>query len=59
VFKRHRRHRSCPRCQRRLISHQRLWLCTRCLLIWHGDTFEPLTPDSLGVASLYDYFFRS
>ena len=59
MFKRHRHLRSCPRCQRKLICHQGLWVCARCLLIWRGDTFEPLTPHTLGVASMYDYFFRS
>jgi len=34
-------------------------VCTRCLIIWHGDTFEPLTGEAFGLTSLYDYFFLS
>lgn len=59
MFKRRKQKRTCPRCQTRLTTQGRVMVCTRCLLIWHGDTFEPLTQDTLHVTSLYDYFFRS
>ena len=57
--KRTRHPRTCPRCQRRLAWQGRLRICTRCLLIWRGDTFEPLTQDTLGGTSMYDYFYRT
>lgn len=48
--------RTCPRCREKLQWRERVCVCTRCLLIWHGDTFEPLTKDDF--SSQYDdYFF--
>ena len=50
--------RVCPRCQQSLARNDGQRICPRCLVIWHGDTFEPLSQDNLGVASLYEFFFR-
>jgi len=47
---------SCPRCQEKLQTRDRVWVCTHCMLIWHGDTFEPLTKDDFG-SHYDDYFF--
>jgi hypothetical protein len=57
--KRKRQRRVCPRCRQPLIAHDELKVCAVCLLIWRGDTFEPLTREALGLSSLYDYFFRA
>ena len=53
------RNRICPKCRSALVAQGDLWVCPRCLLIWRGDTFEPLTREALGLTSLYDYFFRT
>lgn len=50
--------RTCPRCQEKLQAREHVWVCTRCMLIWHGDTFEPLTKDDFG-SQYDDYFFRT
>lgn len=54
-----RRNPVCPRCGTPLVAQNQILVCSRCLIIWHGDTFEPLTGEALGLASLYDYFFLS
>lgn len=51
--------RICPKCQNALVAQGDLQVCPHCLLIWRGDTFEPLTKEALGLTSLYDYFFRT
>jgi hypothetical protein len=59
MFKRRlRRQKTCPRCREKLQVRGNLHLCTRCLLIWHGDTFEPLNRENVGSA-YDDYFFRT
>jgi len=39
-----------------LERRSRLLVCRRCLLVWHGDTFEPITQEALGTSSFYDLF---
>jgi len=34
--------RHCPFCRQQLERQKNQWVCLHCLLIWHGDTFEPL-----------------
>lgn len=53
------RNRTCPKCRNALVAQGDLRVCPSCLLIWRGDTFEPLTKEALGLTSLYDYFFRT
>ncbi|MEW5873589.1 MAG: hypothetical protein AB1752_00230 [Candidatus Zixiibacteriota bacterium] len=49
-FKRPRSRRRCPMCKNKL-EHSRdnggALLCPRCLVLWHGDTFEPLKTEKL------------
>ena len=47
----------CPRCDEELILYRKLPICARCLLIWRGDTFEPISREALGLATLTDYFY--
>lgn len=39
-----------------LEQQRRIWVCRRCLLVLHGDTFEAIKPEALGSASFYDPF---
>jgi ribosomal protein L37AE/L43A len=54
-----RKPRLCPRCRAKLELLERrsgVLVCRRCLLVWHGDTFEPITQEALGSATIYDLF---
>jgi uncharacterized paraquat-inducible protein A len=50
--------RNCPRCQTPLVPYRDRAVCGRCLLIWRGDTFEPISREALGLAALSDYFYQ-
>ncbi len=51
-----RHHRTCPHCKGSLERRRREWLCLRCLLIFHGDTYEPIQ-QSLEGDTFFDLFF--
>lgn len=55
--KKTRQRQDCPRCQEKLILYRKLPICARCLLIWRGDTVEPISREALGLATLTDYFY--
>jgi ribosomal protein L37AE/L43A len=46
----------CPLCGEKLERKEAVWICYHCLLIWHGDTFEPIEPGSEGQQALDDWF---
>ena len=46
--------RRCPLCHHKLERRSRVWICLHCLIIWHGDTFEPISLETLGRAALDD-----
>jgi len=48
--------RKCPFCRQPLEHQKAQWVCLHCLLIWHGDTFEPLVTDPKGKPPL-DIFY--
>jgi ribosomal protein L37AE/L43A len=46
----------CPLCHHELDRKGIVWICFHCLIIWHGDTFEPVSLETLGRAALDDLF---
>ena len=48
--------RKCPICRQALEHRDAQWVCLHCLLIWHGDTFEPLVTNPKGKPPL-DIFY--
>jgi len=46
----------CPLCHNDLDRKGQTWICLHCLIIWHGDTFEPISFERLGRAALNDLF---
>ena len=59
LMKIRRKPRQCPMCRVKLEvleRRSRRLVCRRCLLVWHGDTFEPITQEALGSATFYDLF---
>jgi hypothetical protein len=46
----------CRLCRSALEQTEDGLICPSCLVVWHGDTFEPLEEDPSGLSS--DYYFR-
>ncbi|MBI5867818.1 MAG: hypothetical protein HZB43_05955 [candidate division Zixibacteria bacterium] len=59
MIKFRRKPRQCPMCRAKLElleKRSRVLVCRHCLLVWHGDTFEPITQNALGWSHFYDLF---
>ncbi|GAB4313703.1 MAG: hypothetical protein Kow0074_00350 [Candidatus Zixiibacteriota bacterium] len=48
--------RTCRFCKSPLEERNHQWVCLSCLIIWHGDTFEPIRLDPTRIPPL-DMFF--
>jgi len=46
----------CRLCRSALEQTEDGLICPSCLVVWHGDTFEPLEEDPSGFSS--DYYYR-
>ncbi len=46
----------CRFCHSPLEQNNKQWVCPSCLIIWHGDTFEPIRLDPTRTPPL-DMFF--
>jgi hypothetical protein len=48
---------TCPMCRASLEPVDGGWICSSCLVRWHGDTFEPLEDDCPDLPSYFDFGF--
>jgi len=49
--------RFCRMCRSALEPVEEGWICPSCLVLWHGDTFEPLEDDAPGLPPYFDFNF--
>ena len=47
----------CRLCRSALEPSGEVWICPSCLVVWHGDTFEALESDSVGLPPYLDFRF--